>query len=271
MAGYKEWIENAEVKIDYFSAFLKAWIAFNAWYNYSGEVNVSDSTDQAHIEFISEQSNRFKNYIISLLETDGAESKLYKNNLAQLHEALLNSPITSQEYFGIEQDISFSKIASKNRNSNHHFDFNGIKYSCYKQSKKIHTIIKDIKKGTELLHFEQDTWNDDELKQQTDYKSLTDLRKSKCLECYKDMRPYIISSVLCTEEFQDDDEKKNSSIEIGSYLFIKDTNKISEAIVKILYMLRCCLAHGSITPDEKTKNVYRYAYEVLLTPLLKLK
>ena len=24
MAGYKEWIENAEVKIDYFSAFLKA-------------------------------------------------------------------------------------------------------------------------------------------------------------------------------------------------------------------------------------------------------
>ena len=26
MAGYKEWIENAEVKIDYFSAFLKAWM-----------------------------------------------------------------------------------------------------------------------------------------------------------------------------------------------------------------------------------------------------
>ena len=65
--------------------------------------------------------------------------------------------------------------------------------------------------------------------------------------------------------------KKNSSIEIGSYLFIKDTNKITEAIVIILYMLRCCLAHGNITPDEKTRNVYRYAYEVLLTPLLKLK
>ena len=26
MAEYKEWIENAEVKIDYFSTFLKAWI-----------------------------------------------------------------------------------------------------------------------------------------------------------------------------------------------------------------------------------------------------
>ena len=44
MAGYKKRIENAEVKIDYFSAFLKAWIAFNAWYNYSGEVNASNTT-----------------------------------------------------------------------------------------------------------------------------------------------------------------------------------------------------------------------------------
>ncbi len=37
MSGYKEWIDNAEINIDYYSAFLKAWIAFNAWYNY--EIN----------------------------------------------------------------------------------------------------------------------------------------------------------------------------------------------------------------------------------------
>lgn len=46
MAGYKEWIENAEVKIDYFSAFLKAWIAFNAWYN----EEIHEKTDQQCIE-----------------------------------------------------------------------------------------------------------------------------------------------------------------------------------------------------------------------------
>ena len=33
-------------------------------------------------------------------------------------------------------------------------------------------------------------------------------------------------------------------------------------------MIRCCLAHGDITPDKKTSEVYRYAYEVLLIPLL---
>ena len=49
MAGYKEWIENAEVKIDYFSAFLKAWIAFNAWYN----EEIHEKTDQQCIETVS--------------------------------------------------------------------------------------------------------------------------------------------------------------------------------------------------------------------------
>ncbi len=46
MSGYKEWIDNAEINIDYYSAFLKAWIAFNAWYNYE----INEKTDQRCIE-----------------------------------------------------------------------------------------------------------------------------------------------------------------------------------------------------------------------------
>lgn len=269
MAGYKEWIENAEIKIDYFSAFLKAWIAFNAWYNNSGEIQ--GKTDQQCIEYISEQTNRFKQYIISLLEQDGSESKSYKSNIAKLHEALLNSPITSQKYLGLKQDISFSQIAIKNKNANHHFDYNGVNYSCIKSHGKMTTVVRDIKKNSEIFVYEQEGWNDEELRQQTDFISMTKLRKDKCIECYNAMRPYIMSSVLCVDEFKTEEEKKIHSIELGVYSFVKDTNKISEAIVKILYMLRCCLAHGDITPDDKTKDVYKYAYEVLLTPLLKLK
>lgn len=32
MPGYKDWIDTIDIKIDYYSAFMKAWIAFNAWY-----------------------------------------------------------------------------------------------------------------------------------------------------------------------------------------------------------------------------------------------
>ena len=52
---------------------------------------------------------------------------------------------------------------------------------------------------------------------------------------------------------------------------MNDAEKISEAIVIILYMLRCCLAHGDISPDESANEVYKYAYEVLCAPLRKLK
>lgn len=38
MPGYKDWIDAIDIKVDYFSAFMKVWIAFNAWYNFSGEV-----------------------------------------------------------------------------------------------------------------------------------------------------------------------------------------------------------------------------------------
>ena len=38
MPGYKDWIDAIDIKVDYFPAFMKAWIAFNAWYNFSGAV-----------------------------------------------------------------------------------------------------------------------------------------------------------------------------------------------------------------------------------------
>lgn len=46
---------------------------------------------------------------------------------------------------------------------------------------------------------------------------------------------------------------------------------VRQTIVIILYMLRCCLAHGDISPDESANEVYKYAYEVLCAPLRKLK
>ncbi len=262
MAGYKEWIENAEVKIDYFSAFLKAWIAFNAWYNFSGEI--PSGNDQQCIEKICDDS-RFKTYITNLLSSDDNEAKAFRNNLAKLHEALNYSPIKSQEYFGVKQDISFSKVLTKNKKSEHHFDFRNTNYKCSRSHGKIITVVTNTKNNSELFRYEQDEWDIDALIQQTDYITLTQEKKTKCAECYNEMIPYKESSVLSPTE-----NEKLGTI-IGTYLFIKGYDKIAEAIIKILYMLRCCLVHGDITPDEKTRNVYRYAYEVLLMPLLKLK
>ena len=66
MAGYKDWIDAIDIKVDYFSAFMKAWIAFNAWYNCSDEV--PGKNDKECIEYIASQTNRFKTYTMGLIE-----------------------------------------------------------------------------------------------------------------------------------------------------------------------------------------------------------
>ena len=82
------------------------------------------------------------------------------------------------------------------------------------------------------------------------------------------MTPYVIESVLSKPE---DVGSPDRSKKIGAYSFVKDDVKISRAIVVVLYMLRCCLAHGDFSPDEASNNVYKYAYEVLCIPLKKLR
>lgn len=107
--------------------------------------------------------SRFKSYITNLLAAEDNEAVSFKNNLAKLHEALNSSPIKSQEYLGVKQDISFSKVLTKNKNSDHHFEYRSIKYKCSKSHGKLTTVVLNTKSGVELLRYEQDEWDIDAL------------------------------------------------------------------------------------------------------------
>lgn len=260
MPGYKDWIAEVDIKVDYYSAFMKAWIAFNAWYNFSGEIPTG--TDKKCIEHISEHTNRFKSYVTNLIESDSTEGEAYRNSIAKLHESLLNAPITTQEYLGFSQSISFSQVAVKNTNNRHSFDYYGCTYECKRANGK--TIVS-VKQGrTPLFYYEQDEYSLDDLEQQSDFKALTENRRNSCKRCYKELKPYMVENVLDITENQ-------NALKMGSYSFINDVDKVSRAIVILLYMLRCCLAHGDFVPDDASSNVYKYAYEVLVPPLKKLK
>lgn len=260
MPGYKDWIDAIDIKVDYFSAFMKAWIAFNAWYNFSGEVPAGNDKDC--IEYIANQTNRFKTYTMNLIDAEDSDGSAYRENIAKLHSALLSAAITTQEYIGVRQSVSFAEVAVKNVNALAKKDYYQYHYECSRAHGKTKTRVTSLSSGVELFCYEQDGYNIDELKQQSSYKALTQTQRNKCDECYKQLIPYNITSVL---------DSSPTAKEIGAYSFVNNASKISEAIVIILYMLRCCLAHGDISPDESANSVYRYAYEVLCAPLRKLK
>lgn len=263
MPGYKDWIDAIDIKVDYFSAFMKAWIAFNAWYNNSGEVQ--GRNDKERIEFVGGTTNRFRTYIENLLMADSAEGNSFRENVASLHTALLGAAITTQEYIGVRQTISFSEVAVKNGNAGERFDFRNIRYECTRAHGKITTVVSAVGTGSELFRFEQDEFCLEELLQQSAFLHLTETRKQKCKECYSKLTPYKTKSVLTNTE------KEGTYLPIGPYRFVLDTREISQSIIIVLYMLRCSLAHGDFLPDESANSVYRYAYEVLRAPLKKLR
>ena len=260
MPGYKDWINAIDIKVDYFSAFMKAWIAFNAWYNVSGEV--VGKNDKECIEYIASQTNRFKTYTMNLINAEDADGSAYRASIAKLHGTLLNAAITTQEYIGVRQSVSFAEIAVKNANSLERKDYYQYHYECARTHGRLKTSISVKATGVTIFSFEQDGYDIDVLRQQSDFIGLTPTQQAQCEECYKKLMPYRKTSVLASGQ---------NTKQIGAYNFVNDAGKISEAIVIILYMLRCCLAHGDISPDEAANEVYKYAYEVLCAPLRKLK
>ena len=107
MTTYKDWIDAIDIKVDYFSAFLKAWIAFNSWYN---NAQIAGGIDRERINNILSKDNRFKRYMSNLLIEENTEGISYRDNVAMLHSSLLEAAITTHEFIGVRQSISFSKL-----------------------------------------------------------------------------------------------------------------------------------------------------------------
>lgn len=56
----------------------------------------------------------------------------------------------------------------------------------------------------------------------------------------------------------------------NNIVFIAERAKVSRGIIEVLYLLRCSLMHGEVTPDGNSSEVYKYAYFVLASVLKKL-
>ena len=107
MPSYQEWVRKIDINIDYYSAFIKSWIAFNSWYR----SEYTERTDRGIIEKLKTENNRFKGYIETMLDENNKsdEAIIFKKNLKDLQSALFNAAIVTQERDGINQQISFSE------------------------------------------------------------------------------------------------------------------------------------------------------------------
>ena len=256
MSSYKEWIRKIDIDIDYYSAFIKAWIAFNSWYR----SEYRERTDREIIEKLKSENNRFKGYIETLLDTnnntDGATS--FKRNLDNLRFALGNATIMTQERGGVNQQISFSEIAINNPKALADCVYRVTHYKIQRTRQKIITLVYRENNPTKIFfHFEQDRYDETELDVHPDFLRLSAEQQGQCKAFYREIRPYVIESVL-------EKDRENN------IFFISERSKVSRGIIEVLYLLRCSLMHGEVTPDGNSMEVYKYAYYVLAEVLKKM-
>lgn len=250
MPSYRDWIREINIDVDYYSAFIKAWIAFNAWYR-SG---YTERSDREIIEKIKSQTNRFKTYIESFLDAQNTteEAVTFKANLNKLQSALMTAAIFTQERSGVKQQISFSEIAISNPKTIAEDDYRYTHYKMQRTRDMVCTVLsKREDHRTEYFRFEQDIYDEKALDMHPDLKQLSSEQQGQCKALYSEIRPYFMESVLARDQEE--------------VIFISDRAKVSRAIIEVLYLLRCSLMHGEVEPDRNSAEVYKYAYYILAT------
>jgi len=107
------------------------------------------------------------------------------------------------------------------------------------------------------FRFEQEKYDETALDVHSDFLRLGVEQQGQCKAFYKEVCPYVIESVLCKE--------RDNSI-----VFISERSKVSRGIIEVLYLLRCSLMHGEVSPNSSAMEVYKYSYYVLSEVLKKM-
>lgn len=251
--GHKdEW--KALADIDYFGAFVKAYIPFNAWMNISYPAL---NTDREKINEIKKNTNPFRDKICSLLNANNQDGAQFRSLLGELHDALENHYINNQD-----KRISFTNVTiGKNPNNISEDTWFGMGFRVQYGNGSTTETKSLIKKrdGSSLFHLTQPDYNIEDLKTNPNFATQKPEYQSHLLNCYKAVEPYIQKDL--TTGF--DASNQGTYFDCGYYKFIKESENIAKGLIEIIYNLRNSLFHGELIPNKEANQVYGVAYRVL--------
>ena len=272
----RRWIEQSN--IDYITYFIKAWIPFNAWYNYNFQTLDSE---RAKINATKNSPNIVRNGISTYLENDGQFGDDFRSYLSGLHYALENNQLISSE--GI---ISFHKII-REKNSKSLIDNDEIRRVKYYLKRtdggrlgdviQMQVFLKDHS-GNTFFNYQHNDYDDEHLQNvkttTANYGNLRPAQKETIRIFFKELEPVITTDAIET----DLKESPKNYYKCDSYNFKRDVvdsyckgNYVCKSLVEVLYQLRNILFHGELIPTEGIQPIYKNAYFLLKMILEKVR
>ncbi len=253
--------ENAQIwkdlsDIDYFTQFIKSWLAFNAWLR---NAHPDIGNDRDLINNIKHNRNPVKNKIISLLRDAGNNGENFRGLIASLHSQLERTYLEVNRN-GNTYRVTFTATIEVNLASEDTFPHARADYSLKRfilgQDKgKVEIIILKQGDRSEIFHFTQNEYNVEELIAYPPFQRLPITRKQKIIESYEGIAPFKTMTWLVNPE--------EDHIQIGAYKFKNDIEGLAAIIVEIIYQMRCLLFHGELVPKKDFNLVYEPAYKIV--------
>lgn len=270
------WLKLADIQIEYFSQFAKAWIPFNAWFSTS---YMMENNDRDIINRIKKETNDFRDKITTHLRLNDDESIFFLQTVGRLHLELERCNIPS-----IDNRISFTSVViEKNSKLKDDATTKGNKYKViveYKPSappgtQKINVKVILLNGYKVEWDWDQNDFDIEEIKKHNKFQNIGLLKdrqeiQSTIVAVYKEINPLKPSNLLVPPDKKKDGsyKKPQNCIVIeqkNNLYFIDDPIKVAKALIEILYRLRNALFHGEINPTDEVQKVYKEAYHIMYT------
>ena len=254
------YIENRErwqdlADIDYLGQFVKAWLAFNAWYRGA----YGETRDRAIIDEIKGAPNNLRSRIIPLLESDTEEAEQLRGFIGALHHRLENFHLEAGK--GAEKHrITFTSVyLRENSEGEDAITSRGINYRITRGGSGVpqKQITAEVinKAGQNLFSTCQAKYDFAEIQTKVDSDAvLSSTQKRILVAHYRQASPNIIANLTDVNE---------GDIQCGAHTFRCSSSDLFAAVMEISYLMRCCLFHGELVPSREAASCYEPAYHIV--------
>jgi hypothetical protein len=250
-----KWLLLSESETDFAILFVRAWIPFNAWYCN----NYGSTKDRTCIDQIKIDGNQFRARLVALLTGTNADSKRFRTFLGQLHELLEAHPIPDADP---AKRISFINIYYRTNPktvTNPTIKRRNLEYKVEKLSND--SIVAIVVNTTSVPPITKYTYSHIKY----DYQHFSaDILATNLLNA--DQKEILKNCFLEIDPKRKENLIVNGNrhyLEAGGVYFINNSDLLSQAIIDVLYSLRCKLFHGELQPSRDNLSIYEPAYYIL--------
>jgi hypothetical protein len=242
------WMRLSDV--DYLGQFVKSWLALNAWYRSA----YTETRDRKIIDEIKWNSNPVASYLRPLLSQQSDEAEQFRAEIGLLHHRLENYEIITGKGNTKERITLTNIFLKENPPCVKSGQSHGCLFSVERIQNKEITVKVLGKTGNPIYQLTQPHYNLTGLQDDPAYGKLSTSRQSYLRALYDTAAPRLIADLTNGNE---------ASIQCGAHTFGCSREHLFAGLVEAVYLMRCTLFHGELSPTREAAACYEPAYRIV--------